>query len=318
MLPHLFLSWKTKTGKSTLIGLMKNGFWLNEQANKKGMTNTTALPMKRLSATPRRLHLEEYTWDVSNKAESIVRLWINWTEGWMWKSDWTYETFVFKCSYIIDWERLPSAPSLINRFVWIIMQKTDMIWDIKMLRRCSQLRFLKDFIAKLYCIDQTNVEKDYEEAQDWLLENWVQDRNISIYAYLVCVARWFEICDDKILLRAILENLQMLELWWSDVSTLWDIMSRRFAQHPRPTITQEDSDEIRYMNITFTEDLFNSMKWNISTAISEFGRKRIIVNWNNLILEIDKHDKSKVNQKFLTIVRPYIPQCQMTYEDVSE
>lgn len=318
MLPHLFLSWKTKTGKSTLIGLMKNWFWLNEQANKKGMTNTTALPMKRLSATPRWLHLEEYTWDVSNKAENIVRLWINWTEWWMGKADGTYETFEFKCSYIIDWERLPSAPSLINRFVWIIMQRSDMIGDIKMLRRCSQLRYFKDFISKLYCIDQSNVGKDYEDAQDRLLENGVQDRNISIYAYLVCVARWFEICDDEILLKAILDNLQMLELWWTDVSTLWDILSKRFTQHPRPTITMEDGDEIRYMNIIFTLDLFNSIKWNISTARSEFGIKRIIVNGCNLMLVIDKNDKTKVNQKFLTIVRPYIPQCQTTYEDIGE
>lgn len=316
MLPHLFLSWKTKTGKSTLIGLLKNWFWLAEQSNKKWMTNTTVLPMKRLSATPWWLHLEEYTWDVGNKAENIVRLWINGTEWGMGKADWTYETFEFKCSYIIDGERLPSSPSLINRFVWIIMQRSDMTWDIKMLRFCSRLRYFKDFISKLYCIDQTTVAEAYEQAQDWLLENGVQDRNTSIYSYLVCVARWFDICDDEILLKAILENLQMLELGWTDVSTLWDLLSKRFAQHPRPTITQEDDDWIRYINITFTEDLFNSMRWNISSARAEFGRKRIDVNGYNLIIVINNNDSSGINQKFLTIIRPYIPQCQMTYEDI--
>ena len=319
ILPHLFLTGKTKTWKSTLINLMKNWLWLTEQANKRGVTNTTPYALKVLSATPRWLHLEEYTGDVLNKTENIVRLGINGTDWGMWHVDGTSETLQFKCSYIIDGERMPSSPSLMNRFVWIITRKEDMKWDIKTLRWCSQLRFLKDFVTKLYSIDVTTVSDEFEKAQDFLLANWVQDRDTIIYSYLLCVANWFDICDEKMLLTAILENIKMLALWGTEVSPLWDLLAQRFSVHPLPKITQiTDGDNNRYMVIPMKQDFYNSMKWNIAISISKFGKKRIQISWYNMTLVINNIDASKKNKEFLLIVAPYIPQCQMTYEDVSE
>ena len=291
IVPGLFMSGITKSGKSTMVNLLMNWFGLSWDCRKYSVKWTTPQPLKQAATDDFVLHREEFTWEIWNEKETIVRDVLNKSKTSRWLMDWSNANYIYRSSLIIDWEQLPESESVTNRCVTIPFMLEDRIGTQQLLREFNWLGYQKDFIEKLYNIDKSKVMSEFTKAQDRCINNWIADRYSMMYALLLCVNDWFNIYIEDELLAAVKENFEQFTTVNATLTPLAKLLSDIITkQKQKVTYTQYDEWWRRVIVPIPTAD-FAKRQADIMGIIKRYWKKRITIRWANMLITLAPEDK---------------------------
>lgn len=270
LIPWMIVSWKTRAWKTTLLSILKEWSWLSIDTRKFSIKSTTPQPLKQAGTDSFILHLEEFTGDISPDKETIIRDILNKSISARWTLSWENVAFIYRSSLILDWERLPTSQSVVNRTILIPMFEEDKEWDEKLLYDIKQTLFLPDLVKKsLWLNDEEKIE-NFQKAEEVLLSNWITWRNVMLYSFVLATNYMIKIVDNKLLLDTIKENFELLwqaELDSDDVSAL--ISHFVITNRIRPSFNYN----------TFEDSWSSKLVWSIALNWEILAEKRIdIIN----------------------------------------
>jgi len=286
ILPWLFMSGITKSGKSTMVNLLLNWFGLSWDCRKYSIKGTTLQPLKQSATDDFILHREEFTWDIWNDKETIVRDVLNKTKTARWLMDWTNNHYIYRSSLIIDWEQLPESESVVNRCVTIPFMLEDRIGTQQLLRAFVWVWYRKDFIKKLYEIDVNTVKSDFEKAQDRCIANWIQDRYSMMYAFLLCVNNWFNIYVEDELIKAIKENFEQFNTINSTLTPFAKLLSDMIDTKKVWATLSNTEDWWWIAILPIPTDEFAKRQADIMWVLKKYWRKHISIRGCNMIITV--------------------------------
>ena len=306
ILPWLFISGKTKSGKSTMVNLLLNGFWLSSNCRRASVKWTTLQPLKQSATDDFILHREEFTWRwMTEEKENLIRDVLNKTKTARWMIDWSNTKYTYRSSLVLDWERLPDSESVINRCVVVPFNLKGRIWTIEKLRKFVWVGFKKDFITKLYKLDPTEVKKDFQEAQDRCVSAWILDRYSMIYWFLLCVNQWFNLFLESELLDVIKRNLKESDELDREQTPLASILNEVINEYKvKPTISTEGDWEYKVI-IPIPNLLMSQVKLDIIDMIAHYGSKRMVFSKRNLVITLLSKDDSPQNKELYNTIILY-------------
>lgn len=221
MIPWLLISWKTKVWKSTLIAMLKEWSWLTFDTKKLSALSSSPQPIKQTGTDSFLLHLEEFTGRIQPEKESIIRDIINKTNSSRWTPSWQNIDYTYRSWIIIDWERLPSSHSVVNRCIVCAMFENDKSWSENLLFNMRNLCFLRDLLQKTFKLNSDNILEAYKSAERTLIDNGFSGRQLLLYSYLLATNSLFKIYNQNEVIESIKENIDTL---W-EVSTEGDELS---------------------------------------------------------------------------------------------
>ena len=318
LIPWLFLSWISRSGKTTALTIFKNWFGLSYETKKYSIVSTTPQPLRQEATDDFILHLEEFTWEVWEIKETIVRDILNKSKTSRWEQDGSNLSYTSRSQLILDWEVLPESESVTNRCVMVPMFLQERIGTEKLLWEIMQYNYRTDFIKTLYNIDQTSAIDDFKESEAKLYEAWVRDRNLLLYSFLLTVNKWFSIYFENELINAILTNISQQTATDKDSSILSDLMADIIIKYRiKPTVGYMERDWVvdtdsKVVLITYTSDFRKRHKTYFIWAQKEFWDKRIVYKPNAIKLIYDPSDKSPENVKLLTIITNFYQYYNVT------
>lgn len=306
ILPGLFISWKTKSGKSTMVNLLLNWFGLSSNCRRASVKWTTLQPLKQSATDDFILHWEEFTgrWMTEEK-ENLIRDVLNKTKTARWMIDWTNTKYTYRSSLVLDWERLPDSESVINRCVVVPFNVKGRIGTMELLRAFNWVGFKRDFITSLYDIDPKKVKKDFYDAQDRCIKNWILDRYSMMYWFLLCVNQWFNIFLEDELLEVIKKNLKESDELDREQTPLASILNEVINEYKvKPTISDE-GDWIYKVIIPVPTKLISQVKLDIMDMMKNYGSNRMIFPKWNIVITLYSHDNSDINRELYNTIILY-------------
>lgn len=316
LVPWLFLSGKSQSGKTTAITICKHGFWLSTDSKKFSVKWATAQPINQASTDSWLLHLEERTGRIDENKETIVRNILNKTTVARWLVSGDNVFYNYKASVVIDGETSPSSESVANRCIYIPFYKDERIGNVEMINSFAKLSYRNDFIQKLYQINKDGIRDKYQSKQKLLMGNWLTDRVANNYAYILCVNEWFDIYDEKELLSAILQNMELEKTVWetrNDLSSLLtELLIGERIQASRD-IVEYDGWYINRFIIPIPDELFQKHKVNIMWIIRKYSNKRVQKIWSNLVIKYNSADTSDINTELYNIISLFISRFTESY-----
>lgn len=308
LMPWLFLSWITRSGKTTLITILKNWAWMTSEARKYSIISTTPQPIKQAASDDFVLHLEEFTWDVWEVKETLVRDILNKAKAARWTSDGSNVYYIYRSSLILDWEKLPKSESVANRCIVIPMFDTpsEKIGTEKTLAAMMWVSFLKDLIEQAYDLDKTDVLKYYKASETILKMRWVSDRNLMLYSFLLCTNKMFNIFNEEELLDALLENMKLHK----DIDKENNVLSNLLAElilknRSNPSLRQ--TEKWWMISIPFTQDFKQANKIMLMDILKQYPENAKYI-WNTVFIQInlDSTDQPlEQDKEIYNIIIPY-------------
>ena len=303
IIPWLFISWKTKSGKSTMVNLLLNWFGLSSNCRRASVKWTTPQPLKQSATDDFILHWEEFTWaGMTEEKENLIRDVLNKTKTARWMIDWNNTRYTYRSSLILDGERLPDSESVINRCVVVPFNIKGRIGTMEKLRAFNWVGFKHDFITKLYKIKVDNIINDFREAQDKCISNEILDRYSMLFGFLLCVNKWFDIFEEEELLNVIKTNLRESDELDREqtplASLLWTVIN---DYHITPTLSEE-WDWIYKLIIPIPKRLYSQIKSDIMEILKVYGRDRVIFAKGNLVMTLSSNDNSDINRELYNTV----------------
>ena len=306
IIPWLFISGKTKSGKSTMVNLLLNWFGLSSNCRRASVKWTTPQPLKQSATDDFILHREEFTWRwMTEEKENLIRDVLNKTKTARWMIDWTNTRYTYRSSLILDWERLPDSESVINRCVVVPFSVEGRIWTIELLRTFNWVGFKRDFITKLYKIKQSNIKSDFRTAQDKCIQAWILDRYSMLYWFLLCVNTWFDLFDENELLNVIKKNLKESDELDKEQTPLASILNEVINDYKvKPTLSEE-WDWIYKIIIPIPKQLISQVKLDIMDMIKHYWANRMIFSKQNLVITISSSDMDELNKELYNTIILY-------------
>ena len=317
LLPWLFISWKTKSGKSTMVNLLLNGFGLSSNCRRASVKGTTIQPLKQSATDDFILHREEFTWAwMTEEKENLIRDVLNKTKTARWMIDGTNVKYTYRSSLILDWERLPDSESVINRCVLVPFNLKWRIGTNELLRAFNWVGFKKDFIEKLYKINPTTVKQDFYEAQDKCVEAGILDRYSMIYGFLLCVNKWFDIYDEDYLIKIINKTLKEIDEIDKEQTPLATILNEVISNRIVPTISEE-WDWIYKVIVPIPIKMLSKVKLLIMDMMKIYGSNRMIFPKWNLVISLNSRDKDPLNIELYNTIILHKAHCKFdTFMDL--
>lgn len=294
LLPWLFLSWKTRAGKTTLITILKNGIGLAYESRKFSVISTSPQPLKQAWCDDFILHIEEFTGDVWEVKETIIRDILNKSRSGRWQSDWTNVQYIYRSGLLIDWEKLPRSESVANRCILVGMYEQDKIGDEAKLYRFKDKTFLRDFLVKAYSIDTATLYGQLQDIERMLKDKKIKDRNLLLYSLVVLANRFFDTFPEDELIAAVLENLEDLAHMDVKNNELADILAEFIiANRVQPTLIEWERNQWQVI-IPFTIDMRNKNKIEIINLLKIY-KKHVQLRGNNILITVNPEDTSEQN-----------------------
>ena len=306
IIPGLFISWKTKSGKSTMVNLLLNGFGLSNNCRRASVKWTTLQPLKQSATDDFILHREEFTgrWMTEEK-ENLIRDVLNKTRTARWMIDWTNARYTYRSSLILDGERLPDSESVINRCVVVPFNIEGRIGTMEKLREFNWVGFKKDFITRLYKINPLKVEQDFRDAQDRCLKAGILDRYSMLYGFLLCVNQWFNLFLEDELLNVIKKNLKESDELDKEQTPLASILNEVINEYKvKPTLSDE-GDGIYKVIIPIPKQLISQVKLDIMDMIKYYSPSRMIFAKQNLVVTLKSNDTNILNKELYNTIILY-------------
>jgi len=307
LMPWLFLSWTTRSGKTTLLTILKNWAWMTTEARKYSIVSTSPQPIKQAASDDFILHLEEFTWEIWEVKETIVRDILNKAKSARWQSDWWNVYYIYRSSLVLDWEKLPKSESVANRCIVVPMFDTtsEKIGTEKTLSDMIWVSFMKDFIEKLYSTSKEDVLKYFKQAEMQLRQNWILDRSLLLYSFLLTVNKIFNIFLEDELIESFQENLKLHK----DIDKQNNVLSNLLAElilKNRSIPTNRLTDDWWMVSIPFTHEFKMSNKIMIMDVMKQYP-DNIKHLWNTIFIKVKVNDDtpSDADKNIYDVVIPY-------------
>lgn len=173
--PSMFISWSTWTGKTTLVSMIKKALWYWLKSRIMSCWSTTPQPIKVAATDQSILFLEEFT-DASVQAkEDLFRSIINREEWSRWMPG-TNIKFIYKSNLFASWEMLPSAESLMNRFVTVYLKQEDAIGSYELINDMQRYSISRYIYNTYLTFDKQLFKKLYDEYRTYTIKLWYNAR----------------------------------------------------------------------------------------------------------------------------------------------
>lgn len=307
LMPWLFLSWTTRSGKTTLLTILKNWASMTSEARKYSIVSTTPQPIKQAATDDFILHLEEFTWEIGDVKETIVRDILNKAKSARWASDWWNVYYIYRSSLVLDWEKLPKSESVANRCIVIPMFDTESekIGTEKTLSDMIWISFMKDFIERLYDLPKADIIKYFKQSEAILREQWVSDRNLLLYSFLLTVNKMFFIFPEDDLLSAFRENIKLHR----DIDKQNNVLSNLLADlilKNRAIPTNKVSESWWMISIPFTHDFKMTNKIMIMDVLKQYPNN-VKHLWNTIFINVNTNNDDQPLQADKDIYNVIIP-----------
>jgi len=294
LLPWLFVSWVSRSGKTTLLTILKNWCWMSYDSRKYSIASTTPQPLKQAATDDFILHLEEFTGDIWDTKETIVRDILNKAKTSRGMQDWENIYYKYRSSLILDWERMPKSESVANRCIVIPMFLEDKCGTEKLLWEFMNMSYQKAFLSLLYNINTEDVLQSFKVSEKTLSSVGIRDRNLLLYSFLLTVNNRFGIYKEEELIVAMVENLELQNNVDNNKSVLSALLTEVIIVK-RTIPTMVDTEEGSMIIIPLASDSINENKINIINIMKRFSGKRVYMNGNNLIIKYNASDKWEKN-----------------------
>ena len=306
IIPGLFISWKTKSGKSTMVNLLLNGFGLSSNCRRASVKWTTLQPLKQSATDDYILHREEFTWRwMTEEKENLIRDVLNKTKTARWMIDWTNAKYTYRSSLILDGERLPDSESVINRCVVVPFNIKGRIGTMELLRAFNWVGFKRDFITKLYKINPLIVQDSFRAAQDRCIEAGILDRYSMLYGFLLCVNEWFKIFDEEQLLAVIKKNLKESDELDREQTPLASILNEVINEYKvKPTLSDEGEGVYKVI-IPIPKQLISQVRLDIMDMIKYYWASRMIFSKQNVVITLTSNDTNPLNKELYNTIILY-------------
>lgn len=272
MIPWMFVSWATHSGKSTLLLALKEGSGIDKEACKKSIS-ATQQPLKQMATDWFIAHYDEFTAengtpDKENMLRDIVNKSIS-ARGTITGENITYK---YKASLLVDWEKLPSSTSVLNRMIVVAMYEEDKKGTEEALAELNRISFAKDLITRAYRImDSKQKIQLFTTAEDVLRKNWLSWRSLLLNTYLLFMAYMLDIKDIQWIVKIIVENDQLMR-WASsfgdDIDVLLSeaIIKSRFV----PIARVQFSTNYKEITIPISKEFLNSKFIYLTSAKKKY------------------------------------------------
>lgn len=308
LMPWLFLSWITRSGKTTLITILKNWAWITSEARKYSIASTTPQPLKQAASDDYLLHLEEFTWDIWDMKETLVRDILNKARNGRWQSDWWNVYYIFRSSLILDWEKLPKSESVANRCIVIPMfdTPTEKIGNEKTLGAMMGISYMQDFVQKMYEIQRPDIIKYFKQSETALRSKWIWDRNLLLYSFLLTTNKIFSIFDQDELIEAFLENIQLHK----DIDKENNVLSNLLAElilRNRSIPTLKNTQNWWMISIPFTQEFKQSGKIMLMDVLKQYPNNTKYL-WNTIFINVNLDETDQpldIDTEIYNVVIPY-------------
>ena len=161
--------------------------------------------------------------------------------------------------------------------------------------------FLKDFITQLYDIDTATVIKQFKSVEAVLRAEWIRDRNLLLYSFLLLTNRFFNIYMEIELIDAIKDNLALHSSIDKHNNILSDLMAELIITNRiSPTLVATDVETYKVI-IPFTMEIKNKNKVILMNIQKKYPW-RIQTLGNNIIITLDPKDEDPKNKELYNIV----------------
>lgn len=301
MLPWLMFSWKTMAGKSTLINILKEWSWISWKAVLRSVKSTTPQPLKQAACDSFILHLEEFTWtNIWHEKESIMRDIINKTVSSRGTLSGENITFNFRASLVLDWERLPSSKSVLNRCIIIPMFEDDKRWDEKLLSEIREYSFMQDLITRAYLYNDNQRLELFKQCEEKLKKNFSW-RQLMLYTYLLAINRMYKIFHEDVFIEALASNRDVLSSIQNESNELSELLSDLLIT--RRIVWRKVFDmhwNISRLEIALPPEVVNEKQIDIVSATKKYYPK-IDFRFNKLTI-IDYES----NDDLVSILSPFL------------
>lgn len=304
IIPPLFLSGVTQSGKSTLNLLMKEWFGVNPNHRTVALKSITPQPLQQYCTDNVVLHLEEYTGVIRPDIGGIVRDIINKNSKVRGNADGSNSTFFFRSNLLIDGEQLPEEESVQNRMVIVPFFENDKKGTSALISETRKTSYLFDLIRKLYS-NWNNVEKYYLDAISALGAAGFSSREKELYGFIYTMNTICWLATPDQLIESIRENTTALQsLGKSD--PLDEILSEViFASRITPTRYEPMNGAPGYLSVPIPYTILSRFKIKLIECTKKFPGAVRIEN-SCLILEekkIDLIDKKIEKFSFRVLVK---------------
>lgn len=289
MMPWLILSGLTRVGKSTLLAILKEGSWIGVES-KRLTISTTMQPLRQMATDAFIAHYDEFTGIIPLEKEHMLRDILNKATAARWTITGDNITYHYRASLLIDWERLPSSASVLNRLIAVPMFEDDKVWNEKNLEEIRHMSYLKDLITTAYKYDtpESRIEL-FKKAEEELVEAWITGRNLLLNTYLYAMAMMMWLKNLKEIIGIIKENVTVLEAASAQSDELTSVLSdailtRRFIPVKRHSFANGEYT----IEIPLTWDFINEKNVQIIAIQKKYSN--IVVSWNRLTITIPEND----------------------------
>ncbi len=209
IIPPLFLSGITKSGKSTLNLLMKEWFGINPNNRTVALKSITTQPLQQFSTDNTVLHLEEYTGMIKADMGGTIRDIINKQSKIRGNADGSNSTFFFRSNLLIDWEQLPEEESVQNRMIIVPFFENDKCGTNTLIADTRKSTYIFDFIRLIY-FNWKNVSTYYKEGLTVLASYWLSSRELELYSFIYVMNKICNLAPVEELVQCIRENTTAL------------------------------------------------------------------------------------------------------------
>lgn len=316
LIPWLFLSGTTKSWKTTMLTMLKNAAWMTYESRKYSIVSTSPQPLKQAATDDFVLHFEEFTGDVWEIKETIVRDILNKARSARGTSDGSNVYYIYRASVILDWEKLPKSESVANRCIVIPMfdNASDKIGTEKTISEMMGISFLEDLITQTYSYQPEDVLKLFKQSEQFLKNNWFSDRNLFLYSFLLTTNRMFNVFFDDELLVAFKDNISLHKEIDSQNSVLSNVLADLILKY-RSTPTHKVMDKWWMISIPFTQDFKQQNKIMLMDCLKQYPNN-IKHLWNTIFITIwmwTNDSPIDIDKKIYDIVIPYKSYFRTTY-----
>lgn len=310
LLPWLFLSGITKSWKTTLLTILKNWADITLDARKYSIVGTSAQPLKQAATDDFILHIEEFTWQIWDAKETILRDIMNKAKTGRGMADGNNVFYIFRSSLILDWEHMPRSESVANRCIVVPMfdSSKDKIGSEKTLSDMISISYLKDFISKTYEYKPDDVLSIFKSSETTLKKNGIWDRNLLLYSFLLTVNRMFSIYIEEELIQQILDNIALHNTIDKENNVLWNLLSELIIKNKiAPTLTEKE--DYWQITIPYTMDIRWQNKIMFIDVTQQYANNIKII-WSNINIKLFTEKwwviaRDKANIDIYNIILPY-------------
>lgn len=194
--PLLLINWESQAGKSKMIEMFMNMFEFDTKNSARIMSAKwlTEQPFLAAARDEIPLMLDEFTGEVNKWVEWSIRSFYDNTQTKKWRP-WGNEVFEINSPLMLCWERSPQFGSVINRWVFLVLQKSYKKWKPEQIENILKHSIVENFFER---IQDINPEIFKRTAFDF-----TDDRLADTYNWIIYVNRIFKLVDEQILIEYI-------------------------------------------------------------------------------------------------------------------